>query len=61
MLWTVHYGHGRTFYTALGHDVKAEEMPGFSTTFVRGVEWVATGTIKDPAPVFRSWAEPLDC
>lgn len=59
MLWTVHYGRGRTFYTALGHDVKAEEMPGFSTTFVRGVEWAATGAVKSPAPPFRSWVEPL--
>ncbi len=59
MLWTVHFGKGRTFYTALGHDVKAQELPGFSTTFVRGVEWAATGTIKAPAPPFRSWAEPL--
>jgi uncharacterized protein len=58
MLWTVHYGNGRTFYTALGHDVKAEEMAGFSTTFVRGVEWAATGAAKNPAP-FRSWATPL--
>jgi hypothetical protein len=46
ILWTVHYGKGRTFYTALGHDVKAMEMPGFATTFVRGVEWAATGTVK---------------
>ena len=46
VLWTVRYGKGRTFYTALGHDVKAMEMPGFATTFVRGVEWAATGTVK---------------
>jgi len=46
MLWTVHYGKGRTFYTALGHDVKAMEMPGFATTYARGVEWAATGTVK---------------
>jgi type 1 glutamine amidotransferase len=46
VLWTVHYGKGRTFYTALGHDVKAMEMPGFAITFVRGVEWAATGTVK---------------
>lgn len=59
LLWTVRYGKGRTFYTALGHDVKAEEMPGFSTTFVRGVEWAATGKVKAPAPPFRSWAQPL--
>lgn len=59
LLWTVHYGKGRTFHTALGHDVKAQELPGFSTTFVRGVEWAATGKVKTPAPPFRSWAEPL--
>lgn len=59
MLWTVHYGRGRTFYTALGHDVKAEEMAGFSTTFVRGAEWAATGRVKSPAPPFRSWATLL--
>ena len=46
VLWTTHYGKGRTFYTTLGHDVQAMEMPGFSTTFVRGVEWAATGTAK---------------
>jgi len=59
MLWTVNYGHGRTFYTALGHDTKAMAMPGFSTTFVRGVEWAATNGVKKPEPEFRSWAEPL--
>jgi type 1 glutamine amidotransferase len=46
VLWTVHYGKGRTFYTALGHDVKAMGMPGFATTFVRGVEWAATDSVK---------------
>lgn len=59
LLWTVRYGKGRTFYTALGHDVKAEEMPGFSTTFVRGVEWAATGKVKAPAPALRSWSQPI--
>ena len=59
MLWTVHYGRGRSFYTALGHDTEAMTMPGFSTTFVRGVEWAARGGVKSPEPEFRSWAEPL--
>lgn len=59
MLWGVHFGRGRVFYTALGHDVRAEELPGFSTTFVRGVEWAATGKVKQPAPPFRSWAQPM--
>lgn len=58
MLWTMRYGRGRTFYTTLGHDLKAMTMPGFSTSFVRGVEWAARGTVKKPAPEFRSWAEP---
>ncbi len=59
VLWTVRYGRGRTFYTALGHDAKAEEMPGFSTTFVRGVEWAATGRVRAPEPPLRSWARPV--
>jgi uncharacterized protein len=59
MLWTIRYGRGRTFFTTLGHDVKAMDMPGFSTTFARGVEWAATGKVKQPAPGFRSWARPL--
>jgi uncharacterized protein len=46
VLWTVYYGKGRTFYTTLGHDVQAMEMPAFSITFVRGVEWAATDTVK---------------
>jgi type 1 glutamine amidotransferase len=58
MLWTVNYGRGRTVYTALGHDVKAMGMPGFSTIFVRSVEWAATGAVQEPEPEFRSWAEP---
>jgi type 1 glutamine amidotransferase len=58
MLWTVNYGRGRTVYTTLGHDVKAMGMPGFSTIFVRSVEWAATGAVQEPAPEFRSWAEP---
>ncbi len=57
MLWTTSYGNGRTFYTALGHDVRAMEMPGFSSTFVRGVEWAATGTVKKPGPRFQSWSQ----
>lgn len=57
MLWTLSYGRGRTFYTNLGHDTGAMAMAGFATTFVRGVEWAATGTVQKPEPGFRSWAE----
>ncbi|HOL73228.1 MAG TPA: ThuA domain-containing protein [Bryobacteraceae bacterium] len=45
MLWTVSYGKGRVFYTALGHDVSAMQTPGFVTTFLRGCEWAATGGV----------------
>jgi type 1 glutamine amidotransferase len=43
MLWTRQWGNGRVFVTALGHDVKAMQNPGFRTTLVRGAEWAATG------------------
>ena len=49
MLWTVAYGKGRVFHTALGHDVPAMQEPGFVATFVRGTEWAATGTVTIPA------------
>ena len=46
MLWTRSWGNGRVFVTALGHDVKALQNPGFRTTLVRGLEWAATGGVK---------------
>jgi len=45
VLWTVSYGKGRVFHTALGHDVAAMREPGFRITFARGVEWAATGEV----------------
>lgn len=51
MLWTVNYGKGRVFVTALGHDVAAIETPTFITTFSRGAEWAATGKITVLGPV----------
>ncbi len=45
LLWTVAYGQGRVFHTALGHDVTAMMEPGFIATFVRGTEWAATGSV----------------
>jgi type 1 glutamine amidotransferase len=50
MLWTVEYGKGRVFVTALGHDVAAIETPAFMTTFSRGAEWAATGKVTLPVP-----------
>jgi hypothetical protein len=45
MLWTVQYGEGRVFVTALGHDVPAVQTPAFVVTFTRGAEWAATGNV----------------
>jgi type 1 glutamine amidotransferase len=50
VLWTVQYGQGRVFTTALGHDAEAVQGSGFSTTFTRGAEWAATGKVTLPIP-----------
>ena len=51
ILWTVNYGKGRTFYTALGHDPAAMSEPGFIASFLRGCEWAATGKVTLPPEV----------
>lgn len=48
MLWTVSYGKGRVFHTALGHDGPAMLEEGFILTFARGLEWAATGAVTLP-------------
>lgn len=50
MLWTVKYGSGRVFSTALGHDADAMKSAGFIATFTRGCEWAATGNVTIPVP-----------
>jgi len=45
LLWTVNYGSGRVFVTALGHDAEAMKNAGFVTTLARGTEWAATGKV----------------
>jgi type 1 glutamine amidotransferase len=50
MLWTVKYGSGRVFVTALGHDSEAMKSAAFITTFTRGAEWAATGQVTIPVP-----------
>ncbi len=50
MLWTVNYGKGRVFVTALGHDPDAMKSAGFVATLVRGTEWAATGAVTIPLP-----------
>jgi type 1 glutamine amidotransferase len=59
VLMTTQYGEGRVFHTALGHvwegdpncgyrgcSMVALENNGFQTTFLRGCEWAATGTVQ---------------
>lgn len=58
MLWTVKYGKGRIFYTALGHDVSNMQEPGFITTFVRGCEWAAAGSVTLPANILPHSQKP---
>ena len=50
MLWTVDYGKGRVFTTALGHVAPNLTTPAFQVTFARGVEWAATGNVTQPIP-----------
>ncbi|MEM7602749.1 MAG: hypothetical protein AAF357_15200, partial [Verrucomicrobiota bacterium] len=51
MLMTIDYGQGRVFHTTLGHDVTAMGGIGFQETFLRGVEWAATGSVSFPSVV----------
>jgi hypothetical protein len=50
IIWTLPYGAGRVFQTALGHDVKAMQSPAFILTLQRGTEWAATGQVTIPVP-----------
>lgn len=50
MLWTLDYGKGKIFVTALGHDAPAIKTPAFIVTFTRGAEWAATGQVTLPVP-----------
>jgi hypothetical protein len=50
MLWTVNYGKGRVFVTALGHDAEAMKNPGFGITLARGAEWAASEQVTIPVP-----------
>jgi uncharacterized protein len=57
VLFTVNYGKGRIFHTALGHagnddkSFPAMECAGFIITFQRGAEWAASGTVTQSVPV----------
>jgi type 1 glutamine amidotransferase len=57
VLMVLTYGKGRIFHTTLGHDDYSCEGVGFITTFLRGVEWVATGKVSLPVPADFPTAE----
>ncbi|MCG8687743.1 MAG: ThuA domain-containing protein, partial [Desulfobacterales bacterium] len=50
ILMVVDYGKGRIFHTTLGHDDYSCEGVGFIVSFIRGVEWAATGKVTLPIP-----------
>ena len=50
LIWTLPYGSGRVFTTALGHDAQSMQSPGFILTLQRGTEWAATGQVTIPVP-----------
>jgi len=50
LLMVLTYGKGRIFHTTLGHDDYSCEGVDFITTFVRGVQWAATGKVTLPVP-----------
>ncbi|WP_109830860.1 ThuA domain-containing protein [Reichenbachiella versicolor] len=50
VLMVIDYEKGRVFHTTLGHDTSAFEGVGFITTFLRGAEWAATGTVTQAVP-----------
>lgn len=55
MDWVRIYGQGRVYVTMLGHTWNNEPSPnlhcvGFQAMLLRGVEWVATGSVTIPIP-----------
>ena len=50
MLMVISYDKGRIFHTVLGHDDFSLEGVGFIVSFLRGVEWAATGNVTQPIP-----------
>ena len=49
-LMVVQLGRGRVFHTTIGHDVNAMSSVDFVTTFQRGTEWAATGSVTQRVP-----------
>jgi type 1 glutamine amidotransferase len=49
-LMTIKYGKGRVFHTILGHENYSQRCVGFIVTLQRGVEWAATGKVRQKVP-----------
>lgn len=50
VLMVVDYGKGRIFHSTLGHADYSIEGVGFIISFLRGVEWAATGKVTQSIP-----------
>jgi type 1 glutamine amidotransferase len=50
VMMVINYGKGRVFHTTLGHDTRSFEGVGFIYSFLRGVEWAATGSVSQQLP-----------
>ena len=50
VMLAVEYGRGRTFQSTLGHADYSMECIGFITSFTRGCEWAARGSVSIPIP-----------
>lgn len=50
ILMTIRYGKGRVFHTPMGHANESQECVGFITSFLRGCEWAATGSVTIALP-----------
>lgn len=50
LLMAIDYGQGRVFHSTLGHNVETLSAVSFTTTFLRGVEWAATGAVTQAVP-----------
>jgi uncharacterized protein len=47
LVFTLDYGLGRTVHNAFGHDRKALMTPAVQKIIARGVEWAATGKVRE--------------
>jgi type 1 glutamine amidotransferase len=49
-MMVLEYGKGRIYHTTMGHADYSIEGVGFIISFLRGVEWAATGKVTIPIP-----------